>query len=141
MVKNSLCIPYFLMMFLLSISNAFADEDHRAVKIIKPAHKAVVSNPVEICMETYGLEVEPIENGVNEGKGHHHILIDMYAPVFSEMDKPLKKGSSFIHMSDGSACIKLDFPTGRHFIRAVFARGNHIPYSPIIVDTIIIYVK
>ena len=141
MVKNSLCISYLFMVFLLSISNAFADEAYRAVKIIKPAHKAVVSNPVEICMEAYGLEVESTKNGVNEGKGHHHIMLDMYAPVFSEMDKPLKKDSKFIHMSDGSACIRLDLPTGRHFIRTLFARGNHIPYSPLISDTIIIHIK
>jgi len=141
-VTNSKSISFLFIVFLLSISNVFADDDaHRAVKIIKPAHKAVVTNPVEICMEAYGLEVEPSKNGVNEGKGHHHILIDAYAPIASEMDKPLKKDSSFIHLSDGSTCIKLDFPTGRHFIRTVFARGNHILYSPLISDTIIIYVK
>jgi hypothetical protein len=122
-------------------NSAFADEAHRAVKIIKPVHKAVVSNPVEICMEAYGLEVESTKNGVNEGKGHHHVMIDMYAPVFSEMDKPLKKDSRFIHLSDGSACVKLHLPTGRHFIRTLFARGNHVPYSPLISDTIIVYIK
>ncbi len=132
---------FFFMVFMVSTSNAFADDGHRAVKIIKPVHKALVSNPVEICMEAYGLEVESTKNGVNEGKGHHHIMLDMYAPVFFEMDKPLKKDSKFIHLSDGSACIKLDFPTGRHFIRTLFARGNHIPYSPLISDTIIIHIK
>jgi hypothetical protein len=67
MVKNFKRISFLFMVFLVSISNVFADEAHRAVKIIKPAHKAVVSNPVEICMEAYGLEVESTENGVNEG--------------------------------------------------------------------------
>jgi hypothetical protein len=107
-VENFTRISFLFMVFLVSISNAFADDAHRAVKIIKPAHKAVVSNPVEICMEAYGLEVESTENGVNEGKGHHHIMLDMYAPVFSEMDKALKLDSKFIHLLRLKICVNLD---------------------------------
>ena len=140
-MKKSKRIFFLLMLFLLSISNAFANDSHRAVKIIKPAHKALVSNPVEVCMEAYGLEVEPSENGVNEGKGHHHVMVDVFGPDFYEKDKPIKKDSKFIHLSDGSSCVKLNFPAGRHFIRTLFARGNHIPYSPLISDTIIIFVE
>jgi len=140
MVNDPKWISFLLILFLLSISSAFADDAQRAVKIIKPAHKAVVTNPVEICMEAYGLEVEPSKNGVNEGKGHHHVMIDMYAPLFTEMNKPLDD-THFFHLSDGSACIKLNLPPGRHFIRTLFAKGNHIPYSPFISDTIIIYIK
>ena len=141
MMKNSKWVSILFIIFLFSTSHVFADVGQRAVKIIKPLHKAVVSNPVEICMEAYGLEVEPAENGVNEGKGHHHLMVDMYAPDNPEMPLPLKKDSQFIHLSDGSACTKMILPTGRHFIRTLFAKGNHIPHHPLISDTIIIYIK
>ena len=140
-MKNFKWVPLLFVLFSISISNVFADQAHRAVKIIKPAHKAVVTNPVEICMEVYGLKVEPSEYGRNEGKGHHHVTIDMYAPASSEMDKPLKKDSRFIHLSDGSSCVRLELPTGRHFIRTIFALGNNILYDPLIADTIIVYAK
>jgi hypothetical protein len=140
-VKNSKLISFLLLLSLLSMPNAYAIDAHRAVKIIKPVHKAVVSNTVEICMEAYGLEVEQSSNGVNEGKGHHHVMIDIFAPAFYEIDKPIKLDSRFIHLKDGSSCVKLNLPTGRHFIRTLFARGNNIPYSPLISDTIIVFVE
>ncbi len=132
-----LCI-FFVMIFLVTLSPALAN---RAVKIIKPKHLAVVSNPVEICMEVYGLEVEPAKKGVNEGKGHHHLLVDVEIPTSVGMAKPLAKDSRYIHMGDGSSCKTLTLTTGRHFIRTLFAKGNHVPYDPPISDTIIIDVK
>ena len=141
MMKNSNWALIFFIIFLFSTVNVFAGVEQRAVKIIKPLHKAVVSNPVEICMEAYGLEVESVENGVNEGKGHHHVIVDMYEPDRPGMPLPPKKDSKFIHLGDGSACIKMILPTGRHFIRTLFSRGNHIPYHPLISDTIIIYIE
>ncbi len=128
----------FGIVFVVSTSNAFAD---RAVKIVKPKHLAVVSNPVEFCIEAYGLVVEPAKNGVNEGKGHHHLLVDIDIPSSFGMAKPLAMDSRYIHMGDGSACKTLTLTTGRHFIRTLFARGNHVPYDPPISDTIIIDVK
>lgn len=141
MMKNIKWVSALFILFLFSASYVFADVGQRAVKIIKPLHKAVVSNPVEICMEAYGLEVESVENGVNEGKGHHHLMVDMFEPDRPGVALPLQKESKFIHLSDGSNCTKMILPTGRHFIRTLFSRGNHIPYHPLISDTIIIYVK
>jgi len=131
----------FLLLFLSSSAYSIADVTQRAVKIIKPTHKATVSNPVEICMEVYGLVAEPAKNGVNEGKGHHHLLVDVDIPESFGMAKALAKDSRYIHMGDGSSCKTLNLRTGRHFIRTLFARGNHIPYDPPISDTIIIDVK
>ena len=133
--------PFLVLILLLSVTYSVADAEQKAVKIIKPEHKATVSNPVEICMEAYGLVVEPAKNGVNEAKGHHHLLVDVEIPTSFGMAKPLAKGSRYIHMGDGSSCKALNLSTGRHFIRTLFARGNHVPYDPPISDTIIVDVK
>ena len=133
--------PFLVLILLLSVTYSVADAEQKAVKIIKPEHKATVSNPVEICMEAYGLVVEPAKNGVNEAKGHHHLLVDVEIPTSFGMAKPLAKDSRYIHMGDGSSCKTLNLSTGRHFIRTLFARGNHVPYDPPISDTIIVDVN
>ena len=140
-MKSSRLAFMFLIFLLSSSAYSIADEKQRAVKIIKPIHKATISNPIEICMEAYGLVVEAATNGVNEGKGHHHLLVDVDIPASFGMAKALAKDSRYIHMGDGSSCMTLNLSTGRHFIRTLFARGNHVPYDPPISDTIIIDVK
>jgi len=126
---------------LLAGNPVGAQEVNQAVKIIKPAHKATVSNPVEICMEVYGLEVEPASKGVREGAGHHHLLVDVNIPGSVGMAKPLSKDARYIHLGDGSSCKTLNLASGKRFIRALFAKGNHVPYDPAITDTIVITVK
>lgn len=140
-MKSPQLVPILILAALISSSSAFADVVQRAVKITKPTHKATVSNPVEICMEVFGLEVEPAKNGVHEGKGHHHLMVDIDIPPSFGMAKALSKGSKYIHMGDGSSCKTLTLTTGRHFIRTLFARGNHVPYDPPISDTIVVDVK
>jgi len=139
--QNLVFIITLVCAFGFLSSFAFADVAQRAVKIIKPAHKAVVSSPVEICMEVYDLVVEPAKNGVNEGKGHHHLMVDINLPSSFGMAKALAKDSKYIHMGDGSSCKTLTLRTGRHFIRTLFARGNHVPYDPPVSDVIVIDVK
>lgn len=140
-MQNQKIFPIFILVLLISSSYVFAGGIQRAVKIIKPNHKAAVSNPVEICMEVFGLEVESSKKGVNEGKGHHHLLVDINLPDSFGMAKPLAKDSRYIHMGDGSSCKTLKLSTGRHFIRALFAKGNHVPYDPPISDVIVVDVR
>lgn len=68
------------------------------VTITKPAAMSDVTSPVEICMETKGYTVEPAKNGVNEGKGHHHLIIDADLP---DLSQPIPKDSKHIHMATG----------------------------------------
>jgi len=89
-------------------------------------------------MVTWGVEVEPAKNGVNEGKGHHHILVDVDLP---DLGQPVPKDANHIHMGDGSKCKNLDLSAGKHTIRTLFAKGNHMPYDPPLTDTVVINVK
>ncbi len=107
------------------------------VKITKPARMAQVRGPVEVCMATTGYTVEPAKKGVNAGKGHHHLLIDVYD---INVNKPIAKDANHIHMGDGSTCKTLELSPGPHTITAVFAKGNHVPYNPPVTDAIVIFV-
>ncbi|MGV7221941.1 MAG: DUF4399 domain-containing protein [Nitrospinales bacterium] len=123
--------------FMLSYHSVFAFD---AVTITEPLNGASVSSPVTVCMETWGgLQVEPAKKGVNEGKGHHHLLIDTGLP--SDLSKPVAKNATHIHMGDGSRCKTLNLSSGKHSIRSLFAQGNHVPYDPPYTDVIEVNVK
>ena len=126
------------LIFGLVASASYAG-DTQGVVISKPRDGATVSSPVEVCMTPWGIEVEPAKKGVNEGKGHNHILVDVDLP--SDLSKPIAKDANHIHMGDGSSCKQVKLSSGKHTIRTLFAKGNHIPYNPPISDTIVVTVK
>ena len=136
MKKLFLLLVIALAAVFLSVSSVFAVQ---AVTIVKPANNADVGESVEVCMDVKGVTVEPAKKGVNDGKGHHHLLIDVDLP--KDLSKPIGKDTNHVHMGDGSTCKKLSLSHGKHTIRALFAKGNHVPYNPAISATITVNVK
>jgi hypothetical protein len=110
-----------------------------AVVITEPATGATVSSPVKVCMAVDGVEVQPAKKGINPGKGHHHILIDVDLPT--DLSKRIGKDANHVHMGDGSTCKELKMSSGKHIIRTLFANGGHVPYNPAITSTVIVTVK
>ncbi len=110
-----------------------------AVTITNPANGSMVASPVLVCMGVHGIEVEPAKKGVNQGKGHHHILVDTAIP--EDLSKPIGKDATHIHMGDGSTCKSLTLSAGTHVVRTLFAKGNHVPYDPPLTDTVVVNVK
>ncbi len=128
-----------LLLTLLVFSLATALAGTQAIAISEPANGATVSSPVKVCMVAHGVTVEPAKRGVNEGSGHHHILVDTDLPA--DLSKSIGKDAQHLHMGDGSTCKEVKLGAGTHIIRALFAKGNHVPYNPAITATIIINVK
>jgi hypothetical protein len=110
----------------------------KALSITTPATLTNVSSPLQVCMATNGYTVEPAKNGVNAGKGHHHLLIDV--PIPSDLSKPIGKDGNHVHMGDGSKCKTLSLSKGQHTITALFAQGNHVPYNPPVSDAVTVTV-
>lgn len=133
MDKSSIVFWIFLAAFVLT-QNLWAEE--RTVKIIQPSNNQELSSPVKICMEVSGVVVENAKNGINEGRGHHHLLLNSLP---ADLSQPI--GKKEIHMGDGSKCKSLNFFPGRHVIYTVFAYGNHVPYDPPITNRIVITIK
>ncbi len=119
-------------------SSSSSHSSGTGVTIVSPAtassHKA---GPVTFCMETSGYTVEPAKNGINAGKGHHHLIIDTALP---NLGSSIPKDAQHVHMGDGSKCKTIQLGAGVHTIRALFAQGNHVPYNPAVTDSIFIYV-
>lgn len=126
----------FVFLFVAGTTSAFAGN---AVTITDPPNGAMVTGPVKVCMATEGVEVEPAKKGVNAGKGHHHIIVDEDLP--KDLSKPVGKDANHIHMGDGSTCKEIKLSAGKHIIRTLFAKGNHVPYDPALTATITINVK
>lgn len=124
-MKNFQLISFTVLFYLIVGAQAFADN---AVSITKPADGAKISGPVKVCLATSGVSVEPAKKGVHDGKGHHHLLIDVDIP--GDLSQPIGKDANHIHMGDGSKCKTLNLTAGKHTIRALFAKGNHVPYDP-----------
>ncbi len=110
-----------------------------AVTITNPANGSMVASPVLVCMGVHGIEVEPAKKGVNQGKGHHHILVDTAIP--EDLSKPIGKDATHFHMGDGSTCKALTLSAGTHVVRTLFAKGNHVPYDPPLTATVVVNVK
>lgn len=128
-----------LLLTLLVFSISTAAAGTRAIAISEPANGATVTSPVKVCMVAHGITVEPAKKGVNEGHGHHHILVDTNLP--KDLSKGIGKDAQHIHMGDGSKCKEVKLDAGIHVIRALFAKGNHVPYDPAITATVIVNVK
>ena len=124
-------------LFLYGVSLTFADT--AAVTISEPATGSTVSSPVKVCMAVNGVEFQPAKKGVNEDKGHHHILVDVGLPA--DLSKPIGKDANHIHMGDGSTCKEIKLSAGKHVIRTLFASGNHVPYNPPLTATVVVTVK
>jgi len=136
---HNFSVKFFTLLAILFVFGISTASAGNTVKITEPPNGAVVSSPVKVCMETHGVEVEPAKKGVNKGKGHHHLLIDVDLP--KDLSKPVGKDVHHIHMGDGSTCKTLKLDAGKHTIRALFAKGNHVPYAPAITDEIHVTVK
>lgn len=135
--RSALLFSAFVSLSVLAITSpSFADN---SAKITEPANGTTVASPVKVCLETHGVEVEPAKNGVNEGKGHHHLLVDVDLP--SDLTQPIAKDDHHVHMGDGATCKELTLTAGKHTIHSLFANGAHVPYKPALTSTVEITVK
>ncbi len=135
-MKRFVLFSALIGFLFLGSMTAFAQT---AVTISSPSDGATVSGPVEVCLQAWGVQFEPAKKGVNEGKGHNHLLID--TPLPSNLGNPIAKDAQHVHMGDGSSCKTLKLSPGKHTIRSLFAKGNHVPYNPPMSDMITITVK
>ena len=134
-IRLNLIFPTILFCALANTA-AFANN---SVSISEPSNGAKLSGPVKVCLTTSGVSIEPAKMGVNKGKGHHHLLVDVSLP--KNLSKPIGKDANHIHMGDGSKCKKLNLKAGKHTIRALFAKGNHVPYDPALTTEVMFNVK
>lgn len=96
-----------------------------------------VSSPFLIEFGIEGMEVEPA-GAVNEGKGHHHIIINNQ---YIEFGGTVPADSVNIHYGGGQTSDSLDLNSGNYNLTMQFADGYHRSYGEQMSSTISIVVK
>ncbi|MBL0938924.1 MAG: DUF4399 domain-containing protein [Gemmatimonadaceae bacterium] len=110
-----------------------------AVSIVSPMEGDSVTLPFTVRLEATGVEVVKASGTREEGKGHHHLIINGDVPSDT---LPLPPAPIVIHMGDASTERVIDsLPKGPHRIIAVFADGAHVPWTTVKRDTLNIIVK
>jgi len=110
-----------------------------SVEILSPADGDSVSLPFTVRLGATGVIVVPATGTREEGKGHHHLVIDGDAPPDS-LALPQPPGA--IHMGNGATERAIDsLPPGPHRIIAIFAGGDHVPMTTVRRDTVTVIVK
>jgi Domain of unknown function (DUF4399) len=84
-----------------------------------------VKSPVIIQMGINGMTVEPAGK-VNEGKGHHHIIID---GAFIEKGQVVPMDKTHLHFGKGQTTDTLKLAPGKHTLTLQFANGVHDSYG------------
>jgi len=108
---------------LLCCSPALASRSDYGVYFVSPAEGATVASPVLLKLGVKGLEVRPAAEGLVEGSGHHHVLID--GPNFVKPGGDIPFDATHVHLGKGQTEASLALAPGRHTLTLQFANANH----------------
>jgi hypothetical protein len=110
-----------------------------AAAIIAPANGDSLNLPVVVQLGSAGIEIVPATGVREEGKAHHHLLVDMDAPSDT---LPLPSSPTSIHLGTGADVHSIDsLAPGSHRIIAMLAWGDHIPVRGARRDTVTFTVR
>lgn len=96
---------------------------------IAPTNGAVVRNPVRVQFGLKNMGVTQAGNAFPNA-GHHHLLIDVKAPLDTRVPIPADK--QHLHFGGGETETTLDLAPGRHTLRLVLGDAYHRPFLPIV---------
>ena len=118
----------------LTIGAAFAEG---SVHFVAPTDGATVPQTFKVEMGVTGMTVEPAGE-LNEGHGHHHLIVDGSAVAAGET---VPADERHIHFGKGQTETTLTLPPGEHALTLQFADGLHRSYGPALSRTITVQVE
>ena len=99
-----------------------ADQPQKGVYFVNLKDGDKVKSPVIVQMGVKGMDVEPA-GADNEGKGHHHLIID---GSYIEKGEIVPKDSTHLHFGKGQTVDTLKLSPGQHTLTLQFADGMHM---------------
>lgn len=98
--------------------------------VVEPASKADHSSPGHL----QAIPDESIQADTDTIHGHHHIIVDALLP---NLDQPIPDESiQHLHFGKAQTETILDLEPGPHTLKLLFAKGDHVPWKPVVSDTI-----
>ena len=104
-----------------------------SVSFTTPDDGETVAPPVSFEMTAENFTVEAASNGVRDGAGHLHILVDQPTLEPGEVI-PNNEPNGYYHYGDGSTSAEIDLNPGSHTIRLQAGDAKHRAYD--LTDTI-----
>ncbi len=129
-MKKFLALPAILLAFA---SSAYA----QSVDFVEPKDGATVPATFKVKFAVDGMKVAPAGD-MNEGTGHHHLLIDT-ADIAQGEAIPMNENHR--HFGKGQTETEITLPPGRHRLTMQFADGAHRSYGEKMRKTIEVEVR
>jgi len=64
--------------------------------------------------------------------GHHHLLIDVNAPL--DPNEPIPQDKNHLHFGAGQTEAHIELPPGKHTLQLVLGDAGHYPFKPPVVS-------
>jgi len=109
-----------------------------SVSFTSPSDGATVTTPVSFEMAAENFTVEAASNGVRDGAGHLHILVDQPALEPGAVI-PNNEPNGYYHYGDGSTTADINLEPGTHTVRVQAGDAKHRAYD--LTDTIQVTVE
>ena len=132
-------LAFFLFLFFGCSPPEAEEKAPSRVFFIEPSDGATVGSPVKVKMGVEGMEIRPISEGLIDGTGHHHILVNMgprYPKGVVIPDDDVNR-----HFGAGQTEAELDLEPGKYMLTLQFADANHRSFGPAMSQSINITVE
>jgi hypothetical protein len=67
-----------------------------------------------------------------DNAGHHHLLIDVNAPL--DANEPIPQDKNHLHFGAGQTEARIELPPGKHTLQLVLGDAKHYPFKPPVVS-------
>jgi hypothetical protein len=118
-------LPVCMVTLLVVIGCKKEEKPKGRVSFIEPKDGAEIKGPVKVVMGVEGMEIKPAD-GVVEGTGHHHILINK---DFLPPGQVVPTDDTHRHFGKGQTEAVLELPPGDYRLTLQFADGLHRSYG------------
>jgi hypothetical protein len=127
------------MSFALTPGRADAKDGKNGVYWISPKDGATVDKSFTVRMGVKGYEVAPAAEGLQEGTGHHHIVVDD-PKGYVEKGEAIPFDATHLHYGKAQKEATIELEPGTHTLTLQFANANHASFGKKFAKTITVTV-
>lgn len=125
---------------LTAVSPTYAKGPKNSVYFTNVKDGDTVPRKFTYSFEVTGYELSPAADGLKEGTGHHHMIIDG-PKAFMDKGEAIPMDATHKHYGKAQTQGELDLEPGKHKITLQFANAYHESYGKEFAKTITVNVK
>jgi hypothetical protein len=125
--------------FVLTPGRADAKDGKNGVYWISPKDGATVDKSFTIKMGVKGYELAPASEGLQEGTGHHHVVVDV-PKGYVEKGEAIAFDATHLHYGKAQKEAVVELEPGKHTLTLQFSNAKHESYGKKFAKTITVNV-